>query len=289
VIGGGATGVEVAGALSDLARTVLADDFRSIDPSVARIVLVERGERLLAGVFEPKLAKKALRQLVELGVEVRLDASVEAIDEKGVGIAGGERILAATVLWTAGIKARGVARTLGVELDRMGRVKVNEDCSIPAHPDAFVIGDIAHQVEKGASQPLPQLAPVAMQQGRHVARIIQSGGKKRPAFHYVDKGTMATIGRSRAVARTMNGKLELAGFVAWLAWLVIHIWFLVGFRNRVSVFANWIWNYLTYKRGARLITGTRSWDLLPEIAGHTSARRIDTATTTSTRTGARTS
>jgi NADH:quinone reductase (non-electrogenic) len=268
VIGGGPTGVEVAGALSDLARTVLEDDFRNVDPSVARIVLVERGDRLLAGAFAPRSSKKALRQLVELGVEVRLDCTVETIDARGVGVAGGERIDAATVLWTAGVKARGVAKTLGVELDRAGRVIVKPDCSIPDHPNAFVIGDIACHVPEGESEPLPGLAPVAMQQGRHVARIIGGGGKTRPPFRYVDKGTMATIGRSRAVARAFNGKLVLSGFLAWCAWLFIHIWFLVGFRNRVSVFANWIWNYLTYRRGARLITGHRSWDLLPEIAGH---------------------
>ncbi len=272
VIGGGPTGVEVAGALSDLARTVLADDFRKIDPSVARIVIVERGERLLSGGFDQKLSKKALRQLVELGVEVRLGVSVVGIDGRGVSLSGDERIEAATVLWTAGVKARGVARSLGVELDRAGRVKVKTDCSIPEHPNAFVIGDIACHLSEGAREPLPGLAPVAIQQGRHVARIIASGGRDRPAFRYVDKGTMATIGRSRAVAQTLDGRLRISGFLAWLAWLFIHIWFLIGFRNRVSVLANWLWNYLTYRRGARLITGHRSWDLLPVIAGHRPVR-----------------
>lgn len=268
VIGGGPTGVEVAGALSDLSRTVLADDFRTIDPSVSRIVLIERGERLLSGGFDEKLSKRALRQLVELGVEVRLTTSVDVIDGRGVCVTGNERIDAATVLWTAGVKARGVAKSLGVELDRAGRVKVLADASIPGHPDAFAIGDIAQLVPEGSEQPLPGLAPVALQQGRHVARVIASGGKRRPPFAYRDKGIMATIGRSRAVAQALSGSLQVSGFVAWCAWLFIHIWFLIGFRNRVSVMANWLWNYLTYKRGARLITGERSWDLLPVIAGH---------------------
>jgi NADH dehydrogenase len=273
VIGGGPTGVEVAGALSDLARTVLADDFRTIDPSVARIVLLERGDRLLAAGFDPKLSKRALRQLVELGVEVRLDTAVESIDEQGVAVSGGERIDSTTVLWTAGIRARGVARTLGVEIDRGGRVKVDADCSIPGHPRAFAIGDIACLTQEGAQSPLPGLAPVALQEGRHVARIIASGGKRRPPFRYVDKGVMATIGRSRAVAQALNGSLRVSGFLAWCAWLFIHIWFLIGFKNRVSVLGNWFWSYLTYRRGARLITGERSWDLLPVLAGRAARAR----------------
>jgi NADH dehydrogenase len=223
---------------------------------------------LLSGGFDEKLAKSACRQLVELGVEVRLGTSVEVIDNRGIGVAGGERIESATVLWTAGVRARGVARTLGVELDRAGRVVVEKDCSIPGHPDAFAIGDVIQFIPEGQTVPLPGLAPVALQQGRHVARIIASGGKKRKPFVYVDKGIMATIGRSRAVAQALSGRLKLSGFMAWLAWLFIHIWFLIGFRNRVSVLANWMWNYVTYRRGARLITGERSWDLLPVIAGH---------------------
>lgn len=274
VIGGGPTGVEVAGALSDLSRTVLADDFRTIDPSIARIVLVERGDRLLSGGFDPKLSKRALRQLVELGVEVRVGTSVEAIDGRGVSVAGGERIDAATVLWTAGVKARGVARTLGTELDRAGRVIVGTDCAVPGHPNVFAIGDIAHLVQEGDAAPLPGLAPVALQQGRYVGKLIAGGGKRGKPFRYVDKGVMATIGRSRAVAQAMNGSLRMSGFLAWCAWLFIHIWFLIGFRNRVSVLANWLWNYVTYKRGARLITGERSWDLLPVIAGHAEPKAL---------------
>lgn len=274
VIGGGPTGVEVAGALSDLARTVLADDFRTIDPSVARIVLVERSERLLSGGFDPKLSKKALRQLVELGVEVRVGTSVEEIDGRGVAVGGGERIDAATVLWTAGVKARGVARTLGTELDRAGRIKVGTDCSVPGFPQVFAIGDIAHLVPEGEQAPLPGLAPVALQQGRYVGELIARGGKAKKPFRYKDKGVMATIGRSRAVAQALNGSLRMSGFLAWCAWLFIHIWFLIGFRNRVSVLANWMWNYLTYKRGARLITGERSWDLLPVIAGRTPPKAL---------------
>ena len=268
VIGGGPTGVEVAGALSDLSRTVLSDDFRSIDPSQARIVLVEANPTLLPSGFDPRLSKSALRQLVELGVDVRVGMRVEHIDADGVTVNGGESIRAATVLWTAGVRARGVARTLGVELDRLGRVVVGADCSIPGHPNAFAIGDIACCVPEGGTSPLPGLAPVAIQQGRYVARLIGTGGKQRPPFRYVDKGTMATIGRSRAVAQAFDARLKLSGFLAWLAWLFIHIWFLIGFRNRMSVLANWLWNYVTYRRGARLITGERSWDLLPVIAGH---------------------
>lgn len=275
IIGGGPTGVEIAGALSDLARTVLADDFRSIDPAQAKIILIERSPRLLPGGFHDKLAIKAKRQLEELGVDVRLSTSVDDIDENGVRT-GDTRIESATVLWTAGVKARGVARTLGVELDRVNRIKVKSDCSIPGHENAFAIGDIAHFVPEGTDSPLGGVAQVALQQGAHVAKIIASGGKKRPVFQYWDKGIMATIGRSRAVAQMLNGKVRISGFMAWMAWLAVHLWFLIGFRNRTSVILNWFWNYLTYRRGARLITGQRSWDLLPIIAGHSPNRaRLD--------------
>ncbi len=275
IIGGGPTGVEIAGALSDLSRTVLADDFRSIDPTLAKILLLERSPRLLPGGFHEKLAIKAKRQLEELGVDVRLGKSVEDIDQDGV-LVGDERIPAATVFWTAGVKGRGVVRTMGVELDRVSRVKVNGDCSIPNFEDAFAIGDIACFVPEGTDTPLGGVAQVALQQGRHVAKIIASGGRKRPTFSYHDKGIMATIGRSRAVAQMLDGKVRFSGFMAWMAWLVVHLWFLIGFRNRTSVILNWFWNYLTYRRGARLITGHRSWELMPIIAGHSAERaRLD--------------
>lgn len=268
VIGGGPTGVEIAGALADLSRTVLADDFRAIDPKSARILLIEAADRLLPGAFDARLAERAKEQLAELGVEVLLGKKVEDIDEQGV-IAGGERVESSTVLWTAGVKGRGLARSLGVKLDGGDRVIVEQDCSLPEHPDVFAIGDIARFVPEGESAPLAGIAPVAAQQGRHVAIMIERriAGKATEPFHYVDKGMMATIGRSRAVAQTLNGKLRLSGFLAWLAWLFVHIWFLIDFRNRLSVLFNWAWNYVSYRRGARLITGERSWELLLRLTG----------------------
>ncbi|MCA9596825.1 MAG: NAD(P)/FAD-dependent oxidoreductase, partial [Myxococcales bacterium] len=263
VIGGGPTGVEVAGALSDLARTVLDEDFRAIDPSGARVLLVEMADRVLAGVFDEKLCRRAQEQLEELGVEVRLGTPVKEIDERGIRL-GDERIDAATVLWTAGVRGRGVAETLGVELDKNGRVVVEPDCSIPGHPRCFVIGDLASFTPPGKDKPLPGLAPVALQQGRHVAKNVPRvlRGERTLEFSYVDKGVMATIGRSRAVAETLGGRVRVTGFIAWLTWLFVHIWFLIDFRNRVSVLLNWFWAYVTYRRGSRLITGRRPWELL---------------------------
>lgn len=264
VIGGGPTGVEVAGALSDLARTVLADDFREIQPENTRVVLVERGPRLLPGGFVERLGQRALEQLRELGVEVQLETAVEDIDARGVKTSGGE-IGSANVFWTAGVRGRRLGEALGAQVDRGKRVIVGQDCSIADHPNAFVIGDVACFTPEGGKGPLPGLAPVALQQGRFVARqIVRSeAGKAREQFRYRDKGIMATIGRSRAVAQ--SGPLRVSGFLAWLMWLVIHILFLVTFRNRVSVLANWLWNYLTYSRGARLITGERAWMRLGEL------------------------
>ncbi len=255
VIGGGPTGVEVAGALTELGKFVLADDFRRIRNERPRVVLVEMGDRLLSGGFAPHLSENAKSELERIGVEVRLGTRVTGIDEHGVDI-DGERLQATTVLWTAGVKAKSLTGTLGVELDRAGRVKVNADCSIPGHPEAFVIGDAARFVPEGSDHPIPGVSPVAMQQGRFVARLIRarSGGPSASEkFEYVDKGSMATIGRSRAVAEM--GKLRLHGLIAWLAWLFVHIWYLIGFRNRFIVLFTWAWNYFTYKRGARLITG----------------------------------
>lgn len=254
VIGGGPTGVEVAGALAELGRFVLARDFKNIHREDVKVLLLEGGPRILPA-FEPKLSQQAVDQLAELGVKVRTGALVTHIDENGVHL-GDEALPASTVIWAAGVRPRAIAATMGVELDRAGRVIVAPDCSIPGHPDAFVVGDLAHHLGP-EGKPLPGLAPVATQQGRFVARMIEADlrGKPRGDFRYRDKGVMATIGRSRAVAQTK--RFKLAGYPAWLAWIFVHLWFLVGFRNRVAVFFNWFWSYLTYRRGARLITGRR--------------------------------
>lgn len=259
VIGGGPTGVEVAGALSDLARTVLAADFRVIDAKSARVVLIEMLDRLLPGGFDESVSQRAKEQLEELGVEVRLRTQVKNIDETGVEV-DGEHIAAGAVLWTAGVMARRLTLQLGVELDRNGRIPVSTDCSLAEHPEVFAIGDCARFVPEGSSQPLPGVAQVAIQQGRHVARMIANDLRSQPRepFRYRDKGTMATVGRSRAVAQI--GKLKISGWIAWMAWLFVHIWFLIGVRNRISVLLNWFWAYVSYRRGARLITGFRSWD-----------------------------
>ena len=271
VIGGGATGVEVAGALSELSRYVLADDFRAIHASDARVVLIEAGPRLLAGGFDADLAEQARAQLVELGVEVRLNTRVEDISEGRVHLAG-ETLEASTILWTAGVQGRRLARLLGTELDRSGRIVVEQDCSVPGHPEVFAIGDIAAFVPAGEEHPLPGLAPVAMQQGRYVARAIVARIDRhdvRP-FRYVDKGIMATVGRSRAVAQ--SGGLKLSGFAAWMMWLVVHIWFLITFRNRLLVLFGWFYNYVLYARGARLITGEHAWQSLSSLANEAARR-----------------
>jgi NADH dehydrogenase len=253
VVGGGPTGVELAGAIAELARFVLKRDFRTINPRSAEILLLEGGPRILPG-FAPDLSRSAERQLTELGVKVRTNAQVTNIDEKGVYL-GNEMIKTATVIWSAGVRATALPLSLGVELDRAGRVSVGPDLTIPGHPNAFAIGDmtIFHQDGK----PLPGVSPVAMQMGRLVARNIQNGIAGRPYknFRYFDKGNMATIGRKAAIAEI--GKLHLSGFIAWLAWLGVHIFFLIGFRNRFAVLFNWAWSYFTYQRGARLITGRR--------------------------------
>jgi NADH dehydrogenase len=255
VIGGGATGVETAGAFSELSRFVLDKDFRAIRPAETRVVLVEAGDRVLPA-FPDDLSASARKQLESLGVEVRTGAKVTAITDDGVEL-GSERIPASTVVWGAGVSVTPLAKTLGVPLDRQGRVIVAKDVSIPGHPEAFAIGDMAHFDQDG--QPLPGLSPVAMQQARSVAKSIRAtiAGEPRKPFRYVDKGTMATIGRSRAVAEAKG--IHMSGLIAWLAWLFVHIWFLIGFRNRVIVMFEWFWSYVTYKRGARLITGQR-WD-----------------------------
>jgi NADH:ubiquinone reductase (H+-translocating) len=257
VIGGGPTGVELAGAIAELATFVLARDFRSIRPDATRVVLVEGDERVLSS-FDPELSAHARKSLLQMGVEVRTNTRVTHIDAAGVAC-GGERIEASTVLWAAGVRAKGLGATLGVPLDRQGRIVVTEDCSLPEHPEVFVIGDAARFVPDGAEQPLPGVSPVAMQQGRFVARLIarsvEANERVRERFVYQDKGIMATIGRSRAVARI--GRLRLSGFVAWVVWLLAHILFLIDFRNRILVLIDWAWSYFTYERGSRLITGRR--------------------------------
>ena len=252
VVGGGPTGVEMAGAVAEIAHVTLIKDFRHIDSSQARVFLIESGPEVLQA-FSGDLPVRGLKQLTALGVDVRLNVKVEAISEAGVTLTGGEKIAAKTVVWAAGNAASPLGASLGVPLDRQGRVIVREDCSIPGRDEVFVIGDQA-QFATGEGRPLPGLSPVAMQQGRHVAKnivaLLRGGTTTRFAYH--DKGIMATIGRHAAVAEM--GSLRMSGFVAWLAWLFIHIVFLVGFRNRLSVLFNWAYAYVTYGRGARLIT-----------------------------------
>ena len=255
IIGGGPTGVELAGAFAELARTVLRRDFRRIDPTQAQIILIE-GSPTILGHFPPDLSQSALRQLEALGVHVRTSTRVKNIREGEVELQDGEIIYAGTILWAAGVAAATVTQKLGVELDKAGRVKVNPDLSVPGHPEVFAIGDMALVIDTDG-EPVPGVSPAAMQMGRHVAHIITAeirfGGKvPRPPFKYVDKGTMATIGRSAAVA--WIGRHHLSGYPAWLMWLFVHLIFLVGFRNRIAVMLNWIYAYYGYKRGARIIT-----------------------------------
>ena len=252
VVGGGATGVEMAGAIAELAKRALAMDFRSIDPRCARIILVEAGPRLLPA-FDPTLSEAARRSLQQLGVEVRLGAAVTDCSCEGVSL-GGERVEARTVMWAAGVMASPAGNWLGAQTDRAGRVKVAADLSVPGHPDVFVIGDTALALDEHG-KPLPGVAPVAKQQGKYVADLLmaRARGNEMLPFRYGDFGAMATIGRKRAIAQI--GRLKTSGLVAWVLWSVAHIYFLIGFRNRLAVATNWAWNYLTFQRGTRLITG----------------------------------
>jgi NADH:ubiquinone reductase (H+-translocating) len=255
VVGGGPTGVELAGALAELAKFVLDRDFRNIDPSSARVVLVEAGPRLLPS-FPPELSESAASQLRELGVEIRTGARVTSIDPHRVVLDEGE-LPCSVALWAAGVRAESLTHTLGVTLDKAGRVPVERDLSVRTQPRAFVIGDAALVLD-AKGEPLPGVSPVAMQQARAVARSIRRAivGKETVPFAYVDKGSMATIGRRRAIAKL--DRIELSGFVAWMAWLLVHIWFLIGFKNRLVVMFTWAWSYFTYRRGARIIAGD-SW------------------------------
>jgi NADH dehydrogenase len=252
IVGGGPTGVELAGALAEIARHTLEGDFRAIDPRTSRIVLVEGASRVLP-TYPETLSEKARRQLVRLGVEVRTGEHVSSIDDGGVDISGA-RLAARTVIWAAGVAASPVARSLGAPLDRAGRVRVTPTLTVPDHDDVFVIGDLAALEQDG--RPVPGVSPAAIQEGRHAAANIRRAVRGEPLvpFHYLDKGSFAVIGRGAAVGDVF-GRVQLSGPIAWLAWLFIHITYLIGFRNRVAVLMGWAYSYLTFRRAARLITG----------------------------------
>jgi NADH dehydrogenase len=260
IVGGGPTGVELAGALGEIANDTLRHDFRHIDPAQAQILLIEGEDRVLPP-FPPGLSAKAEQQLIGLGVRSLTGARVTDIDADGVAVrAGGQeqRIATRTVLWAAGVRASRLGKVLaeraGAPLDRAGRVVVEPDLSLPAHPEIHVIGDLANFSHQGG-RPLPGVAPVAMAQGRYVAHLIRRKLRGQPVepFHYLDKGNLATVGRNKAVAQF--GKLHMAGFLAWFVWVFVHLMYLVEFDNRLLVFVEWVYNYLTRNRGARLITG----------------------------------
>ena len=252
IVGGGPTGVELAGAMAEIARQVLPRDFRSIDTTSARILLVEGQDRVLPG-YPPELSERARRQLERLGVEVKTGALVTQVRTDCVMV-GNERVPAENAFWAAGVAASPLGRRLGAETDRAGRVRVEPDASLPAHPNIFVVGDLADMRREDGS-PVPGVAQGAIQSGHHAARMIRADleGRPRRPFHYFDKGDLATIGRAAAVARI--GRLRLSGLAAWILWVTVHIFYLIGFRNRTVVMIEWIWAYLTYQRGIRLITG----------------------------------
>lgn len=252
VVGAGPTGVELAGALAEIGRRSLARDFRSIDPTQVRVLLIEGMDRVLPG-YPDTLSASAERQLTNLGVDVTTSTMVTGMNRRGVEL-GRDRVGARTVLWAAGVQSSPLATTLGVPLDRTGRVKVEPDLSAPGRPEVFVIGDLATLSVDGV--PVPGVAPAAIQEGRHAARNIVRAleGRATRAFRYRNKGSLATIGRSKAVA-DLPGGLRFSGFFAWLAWWAVHIFFLIGFRNRILVMFGWAWNWITFQRGARLITG----------------------------------
>jgi NADH:ubiquinone reductase (H+-translocating) len=255
IVGGGPTGVELAGAFAELARNVLKRDFRHIDPSQAKIILIEGSPNVLS-FLPPNLQESAKRQLEGLGVNVRAGTRVKDIRDGEVELQSGEVIRAGTILWTAGVAATPLTKKLGAELDKAGRVKVNPDCSLPGRSEVFAIGDMATLMQEDG-KPVPGVSPAAMQEGRHVAKIVEDeidlgvGRCPRPPFKYWDKGTMATIGRSKAVAEV--GRFRFSGLFAWLTWLFVHLIFLVGFRNKIAVLMQWAYSYFAYKRSARII------------------------------------
>lgn len=291
VVGGGPTGVELAGTLAEISRYALAHDFHSIDPARTHILLIEGGPRVLPA-YSDDLSRSAEEQLRRLGVEVRTSTMVTQVEAGSVHL-GDTRLRATVVLWAAGVAASPLGKKLGAPVDRAGRVPVQADLSLPGHPEVFVIGDLAAAKDEHDKM-LPGVAPVAIQQGKFVAKLIREelessegrdsfdGFKERPRFHYWDKGSLATIGRAAAVAQF--GKIHISGFVAWLSWLFVHILFLIGFRNRLLVFIQWAWSYLTYERGARLITGSTylpGWsvgDRARVTSGQTVAQEIRTGT-----------
>jgi NADH dehydrogenase len=262
VVGGGPTGVELAGTLAEIARRALTNEFRTIDPRKTRIVLLEGGPRVLPA-YPEDLSRSAEEQLKRLGVEVHTSALVTNVTPGAVHM-GDTQLPAAVILWAAGVAASPLGKKLGAPVDRAGRVAVNPDLSLPGHPEVFVIGDLATLKDKDGKL-LPGIAPVAMQEGKTTAQniVAELRGKPRRNFDYFNKGNLATIGRAAAVAEF--GKIHISGFVAWLAWLFIHVFFLIGFRNRIIVMVQWAWSYFTYERGARLITGDThlpGWDEL---------------------------
>jgi NADH:ubiquinone reductase (H+-translocating) len=268
IIGGGPTGVELAGAISDISKLYMRNDFRHIDPSKARVILIEGSPRILAA-YPEDLSKKAAQQLAGLGVEIYTGQSVMDV-QAGYVVVGGKRIDAVVTLWAAGVQASPLAKVLGTPTDKRGCAIVDLHLNPPGHPNVFVCGDLAHVEENGRQ--VPGVAQPAMQMGRHAAKMIgqDMAGKPRTNFHYFDKGDMATIGRHAAVANVRwPFKAHWAGTLAWLSWVSVHLFFLVGFRNRMSVFLSWAWTYLTFNRGARLITGS---PLLPGWGSQTGIR-----------------
>jgi NADH dehydrogenase len=274
IIGGGPTGVELAGSIKELAVDVIPRDFRVADTRKARVILIEAGPRLLPALH-PESSARALKQLHDLQVEVRVGKPVTAVFEDGVE-AGGERLYSYNVIWAAGVRASPIVATLGTELGPGGRVKVLPDCSVPGQPDVFVIGDAAYLIDWKTNKQVPGVSQGALQMGRYVARVIQQdisstdpgerGKLRAEGFHYNDLGSMATIGKSRAVVEL--GRLRFGGLLAWFAWLALHVTVLIGFRNRVSVLLSWIYSYLFFRRGSRLITGLSS-EQLAELSADT--------------------
>ncbi|MCH7868334.1 MAG: NAD(P)/FAD-dependent oxidoreductase [Myxococcales bacterium] len=260
IVGGGPTGVELAGAIGEMSHFTLTRDFRQIDPALARIILIEAGPRILP-TFDDKLAARAVRDLESLGVQIWTESPVTDIDASGLDV-GSKRLACRTVLWAAGVKASSLGLRLGAKLDRQRRVMVGGDLSLPGHPEVFIAGDQAHVADENGN-PLPGMAPAALQQGRYLARRIRKmvRGGSYPDFRFHDKGQMATIGRRRAILE--SGNIKFAGITAWAAWLVIHIYYLAGFKNRLFVVLQWVWSYFTYRRGARLIVG-KDWRFYPE-------------------------
>lgn len=254
IVGGGPTGVELAGSIGEMSRYTLSKFYRHIDPKLTRIFIVEAAERIL-GSFAPDLSSRATRELEKLGVQVWTSSAVSAVDANGVQI-GRERIEAATVLWAAGVQAQEIGRTIGVETDRSGRIVVETDLTIPGHPEVFVGGDQACVTQNGT--PLPGMAPVALQEGRYIGRTILGDlkGRTRKPFRYFDKGQMATIGRNKAIVQFRNIKFD--GTLAWVTWILVHIWYLTTFRHRFFVLMQWGWSYFTLSEGARLIVN-KEW------------------------------